>query len=104
MKEAFEGHQGSVLAAVVKQDGDVLFTAGDDGFIRGWALDDPLASESEVKLPISPPGSLRQVAALAGDSPAVRVRASDTPFLAETASSGSGGAGWGRFAAGDARA
>jgi WD40 repeat protein len=39
-RHLYQGHQGSVVTGVIKEDGSVLFTAGDDMTIRAWALED----------------------------------------------------------------
>lgn len=38
LKDLYQGHEGSVVAGVIKADGTILFTAGDDMTIRGWTL------------------------------------------------------------------
>ena len=40
LRDQFQGHQGSVVSGVMKSDGSVLFTGGDDMIIRGWTLED----------------------------------------------------------------
>lgn len=46
LKDIFHGHFGGVCCGAVNEEGTVAFTGGDDGTIRGWALDDAMVAEA----------------------------------------------------------
>jgi len=58
LKDLYQGHQGSVVAAVMNPDASILFTGGDDMIIRGWLLEDsgPSADAASSSTAFGMPG------------------------------------------------